>query len=83
MVITGQVQEIDASARVITFVEPVHGLSTVALLPDTEVVAADGSPKDLRDIKPGMLIQVAGGAGGNGAVLARTIRILTGPTPLS
>lgn len=80
--ITGQAKEVSASARVITFAEPVHGFESVALAEGAEIVGADGSPRTLQDIKPGMVIQASGSAGGSGSVLARKIRILTGPSPL-
>ncbi|MHB0870800.1 MAG: hypothetical protein ACYC66_10885 [Chloroflexota bacterium] len=82
VVITGQVRDVSASARVITFVEPVHGIGSVALTDSTEIVGPDGAPRGLQDVKPGVVIQVAGEAGGSGAVLASKIRILTAPSPI-
>ncbi|MCL4370563.1 MAG: hypothetical protein M1380_06615 [Chloroflexi bacterium] len=82
LVITGQVREVDASARVITLVEPVHGLESVALTDKTQVEAADGSPRTLQDVKPGVVIQAGGTAGGSNSVLASKVRILTAPSPI-
>ena len=80
--ITGQVKDVAASAQVIDLVEPVHGIAVVAVDEKTEVTSADGERKALQDVQPGVVIQASGGADGNGAVLATTIRILTGPSPL-
>ena len=82
LVITGQVREVDARARVITLVEPVHGLESVALTDKTQVEAADGSPRTLQDVKPGVVIQAGGTAGGSNSVLASKVRILTAPSPI-
>ncbi len=72
----------EASARVITLVEPVHGLGSVTLTDQTKIVAADGSPRTMQDIKPGVVIQAAGTADGSGSVLASEVRILTAPSPI-
>ncbi|MGE5620527.1 MAG: hypothetical protein ACM3US_14870 [Sphingomonadaceae bacterium] len=82
VVITGQVRDVSASARVITFVQPVHGLSSVALTDVTEITGPDGGPRTLQDVKPGVVIQVAGEAGGSEAVRASKVRILTAPSPI-
>ena len=79
VVITGEVGDVEASAHVINFNDQVHGFTTVAISPAAEIMTADGSPKTLRDIKPGTVIQASGSAIGAGAVLATRIRIL--PTP--
>jgi len=82
VVITGQVREVDASARVIVLVEPVHGLDTVAVTDQTEIEALDGSRRQMVDVHPGVVIQAAGTPSGSGSVLASKVRILTGPSPL-
>ena len=82
IVITGQVREVAASARVIDLAEGMHGFSEVALNDDTGITGADGASKSLQDIQPGVLIQVAGWANGSGGVIAKSIRILTGPSPM-
>ena len=82
VVITGQVREVDASARVIVLVEPVHGLDTVAITERTEIESVDGSRRQMGDVQPGVVIQVAGTPSGSGSVLASKVRILTGPSPL-
>ena len=82
VVITGQVRDVALSARVVTLVEPVHGLDRVAVTEQTKIEAADGSPRSLQDIKPGMVIQVAGTSEHTGSVLASLVRILTAPSPI-
>lgn len=82
IVITGQVMDVSASARVILFTQPVHGIPAAALTEYTQIVSAEGSPGVLLDIKPGMVVQVVGRPGSSDAVLADQVRILTGPTPL-
>ncbi len=82
LVITGQVRKVDAATRVITFVEPVHGLETVTLTDKTQIEDADGSQKTFQDIKPGVVVQVAGTASSSGSVLASLFRILTVPSPI-
>ena len=72
----------ETSARVITLVEPVHGLESIAITDKTQFVAADGSPSTLQDVKPGEVIQAAGTTGGSNSVLATTVRIFTAPSPI-
>ncbi|MGI5835568.1 MAG: hypothetical protein ACOX87_03620 [Chloroflexota bacterium] len=80
--VTGQVWDVASSARVIDLVEQVHGIDSVAVGDKTEITSADGKQVGLNDIKPGMVIQASGQADGNGAVLANTIRIITGASPI-
>ncbi|HEX2988624.1 MAG TPA: hypothetical protein VHS06_10700 [Chloroflexota bacterium] len=80
--VTGQVRDVAASARVITFVEAVHGFEDVALTDSTQIIGPDGSSRTLQDIQPGMVVQAAGWANGSGAVIAKSVKIISGPTPL-
>lgn len=75
--VTGQVGEVAASARVITFVEAVHGFQDVALIDGTQIVGPDGSPRTLQDVQPGMVIQASGWANGSGGVIAQRVRIVS------
>mgnify|MGYP005844119843 CR=1 FL=1 len=82
IVVTGQVMDVSASARVILFAQPVHGIPAAALTEYTQIMSAEGSHGVLLDIKPGMVVQVVGRPGNSDAVLADQVRILTAPTPL-
>ncbi len=77
MIVTGRIGNIAADAGTISFDEPVHGLASVVLTRNTEIVAADGSPRDPRDLQTGMVIQVEGGPDGSGDVLATRVRIVS------
>ena len=74
--ITGIVQDVMLSARVIALQEPVEGFQDVALLPSTRLISSEGKGISLREIKPGMRIQATGHPGSSGALLAEKVQVL-------
>ncbi len=78
MILTGRIGIVADGGRAITFEEPAHGMSLVALTYQTEIVAADGSPREPEDLQPGMVIRVEGGPSESGTVLATRVRIVSG-----
>jgi len=80
--VTGQVWDVAASAQVIEFLEPVHGIDAAAVDDKTTITTAEGKRVELSEIKPGMVVQTSGTPDGHGAVLATSVRILTAPSPM-
>ena len=74
--ITGIVQDVMLSARVIALQEPVEGFQNVALLPSTRLISSEGKEISLREIKPGMRIQAIGHPGSSRALLAEKVQVL-------
>jgi hypothetical protein len=62
-----------ASARVVTLAEPVAGFSNIALVADTEIVRPSGAAATVSDLAPGATIDVTGGPGAPGALVARRV----------
>ena len=66
------------SARIIALEAPVDGISTIALLENTEVRSSDGQKLTLNDLQPGTHIEVLGRRGDSDALLAAEVRVLDG-----
>ena len=78
--IIGTVMDISLSARIIALKEPVNGFNVVAITEESMLTSTDGSQITLRDIQPGMIVQVTGQPGASGALLASEVRVLDATT---
>ncbi len=76
--IEGTVMRVSLSAQAITLREPVQGFDVVGLTEGSEIVSAEGRDVALRDVPPGMTLQISGWPGDAGALLADRIRLLGG-----
>jgi hypothetical protein len=74
--ITGTVQDVMLSARIILLQEPVQGFSTLALTQDTKLVSAEGLDITLQEVRAGMRVQATGRPGTPGTLLPEEVRIL-------
>jgi hypothetical protein len=73
--ITGMVQDVSLSARIITLTEPVQGFDTIALADGCEVIFVGGGGATLRDLRPGAKIEAQGQPGSAQAFLANRLLI--------
>lgn len=74
--LTGTVQDVMLSARIILLQAPVQGFRYVAWTPDTRLRSGEGQSIPLQAINAGMRIQVTGRAGSPETVIAEEVRIL-------
>lgn len=74
--ITGTVQDVMLSARIILLQEPVQGFSTLALTQDTKLVSAEGLDITLQEVRAGIRVQATGRPGTRGTLLPEEVRIL-------
>ncbi|MBN1658024.1 MAG: hypothetical protein JXA93_06455, partial [Anaerolineae bacterium] len=74
--ITGTVADVSPSARIVTFVQAVDGVSVVALTEGSELVGADGAGIALREVRPGVIIEATGQRGKADALLASQVRVV-------
>jgi hypothetical protein len=74
--ITGTVQDVMLSARVILLREPIQGFSYLALYQDTKLVSAEGMNITLLQVRPGMRIKASGRPGTKGRLLTVELSIL-------
>ncbi len=81
--ITGVVRAVSQSARIITLTEPVEGFSTIALTEESPVVSAEGQEMPLRDIQPGVMIDISGQPGQSGTLIASSVRLLDGASVIA
>lgn len=73
--ITGTVQDVSLSARIITLAEPVQGFETIALAEGCQVAFVGGGGATLRDLQPGVKIEAEGQPGDAKAFLADRLLI--------
>lgn len=61
------------SALIVNLAQPVAGFTTVALLPDTQIVRANGATAAAADLVPRATVEVTGRPGAPGTLVARRI----------
>jgi len=82
ILISGTVKDISLSTRVITLNESVNDFNTIAVTEESELAFSNGSEITLRDIQPGMTIQITGQPGESNALLANQVLVLNS-TPIT
>lgn len=74
--LSGTVASASPSVRIVTLEAPVEGVSTIALLDDTEVRSSEGAELTLNELQPGTQIEALGHPGDSDALLAVEMRVL-------
>lgn len=80
IIVTGQVQDVAASARVISLTGPAAGFVAIALDPGAELVSDLGAAITLTSIRPGDAIQAAGDVFTEGTLVATRVLLITADT---
>jgi hypothetical protein len=79
IILTGIVQDVSLSARVIWLVDAVDGFDILALMSDCTIASAGGTELGLEEIMPGLVITVSGQPGEDQVLLVDAIQVVPPP----